>query len=111
MKPIAILGVRLREEAERDLVMAASWYEEQRAGLGHEFLDKVLSVLRSSAELSVLPRIGLLETRIPEVPLLTCQPILRTRLKLVFDIEIETCAQCGGKVKVIASIEDPAAVP
>jgi len=67
--------------------------------------------LRASAELSVLPRIGLLETRIPEVPLLTCQAILRTRLKLVFGIEIETCAQCGGKVKVIASIEDPAAVP
>ena len=32
------------------------------------------------------------------------------RLKRVFGIEIETCAQCGGKVKVIASIEDPAVI-
>ena len=30
------------------------------------------------------------------------------RLKRVFGIE--TCAQCGGKVKVIASIEDPAVI-
>lgn len=29
------------------------------------------------------------------------------RLKLVFNIDIETCTQCGGPVKVIASIEDP----
>ena len=29
------------------------------------------------------------------------------RLKRVFGIEIETCEQCGGAVKVIASIEEP----
>ncbi len=29
------------------------------------------------------------------------------RLKRVFNIDIETCNQCGGKVKVIACIEDP----
>lgn len=29
------------------------------------------------------------------------------RLKRVFAIEIETCEKCGGRVKVIASIEDP----
>ena len=29
------------------------------------------------------------------------------RLKRVFQIDIETCSQCGGPVKVIASIEDP----
>jgi len=28
-------------------------------------------------------------------------------LKRVFSIEIEKCEKCGGKVKVIASIEDP----
>jgi hypothetical protein len=27
---------------------------------------------------------------------------------LVFGIEIETCAACGGKVRLIASIENPA---
>ena len=29
------------------------------------------------------------------------------RLKRVFDIDIETCSECGGDVRVIASIEDP----
>ena len=29
------------------------------------------------------------------------------RLKRVFNIDIETCTQCGGPAKVIASIEDP----
>jgi plasmid stabilization system protein ParE len=37
--------VRLREEADRDLADAASWYEQQRPGLGHEFLDDVQSAL------------------------------------------------------------------
>ena len=29
------------------------------------------------------------------------------RLKRVFNIDIETCPECSGKVKLIASIEDP----
>jgi len=29
------------------------------------------------------------------------------RLKRVFGIEIEQCARCGGKLKVIATIEEP----
>jgi len=29
------------------------------------------------------------------------------RLKRVFSIEIDTCARCGGKLRVIASIEEP----
>ncbi len=32
------------------------------------------------------------------------------RLKRVFDIDIETCGECGGAVKIIASIEDPAVI-
>ena len=32
------------------------------------------------------------------------------RLKRVFKIDIETCNQCGGAVKVIASIEDPTVI-
>ena len=32
------------------------------------------------------------------------------RLKRVFKIDIETCDHCGGAVKVIASIEDPAVI-
>jgi hypothetical protein len=37
--------VRLREEAEFDLEEAASWYESQKSGLGHDFLDTVLQTL------------------------------------------------------------------
>ncbi len=32
------------------------------------------------------------------------------RLKRVFNIDITTCEECGGIVKVIASIEDPAVI-
>ena len=32
------------------------------------------------------------------------------RLKRVFNIDIETCESCGGRVKVIASIEDPSVI-
>ncbi|MET0987701.1 MAG: type II toxin-antitoxin system RelE/ParE family toxin [Steroidobacteraceae bacterium] len=42
--------VRLREEADWDLAAAASWYEQQRAGLGHEFLDEALSMFHLIAE-------------------------------------------------------------
>lgn len=39
-------AIRLREEADEDLAAAASWYEQQRTGLGHEFLDEVLSAFQ-----------------------------------------------------------------
>jgi hypothetical protein len=32
------------------------------------------------------------------------------RLKRVFNIDIETCSECGGEVRIIASIEDPAVI-
>ncbi len=32
------------------------------------------------------------------------------RLKRVFGIDIETCDKCGGKVRIIACIEDPAVI-
>jgi hypothetical protein len=32
------------------------------------------------------------------------------RLKRVFNIDIQTCSKCGGAVKVIACIEDPAVI-
>jgi hypothetical protein len=32
------------------------------------------------------------------------------RLKRVFNIDVESCAKCGGVVKVIASIEDPTVI-
>ena len=32
------------------------------------------------------------------------------RLKRVFRLEIERCARCGGQVRVIAAMEDPAVI-
>jgi hypothetical protein len=32
------------------------------------------------------------------------------RLKRVFQIDIDTCSRCGGAVRIIASIEDPAVI-
>jgi hypothetical protein len=32
------------------------------------------------------------------------------RLKRVFNIDVETCDKCGGYVRIIASIEDPAVI-
>lgn len=32
------------------------------------------------------------------------------RLKRVFNIDIETCAVCGGAMRIIACIEDPAVI-
>jgi len=32
------------------------------------------------------------------------------RLKRVFRIDIDTCEHCGGAVRIIASIEDPAVI-
>jgi toxin ParE1/3/4 len=43
-------GVRLREEAEQDLAAAASWYEQQRVGLGHAFLDETLAAFELIAD-------------------------------------------------------------
>jgi plasmid stabilization system protein ParE len=42
--------VRLGEEADRDLSLAAGWYEQQRAGLGKEFLDATLETIQRIAE-------------------------------------------------------------
>ncbi len=38
------------DEAERDLEDAASWYEQQRAGLGNEFLAEALLTFSAIAE-------------------------------------------------------------
>lgn len=39
--------VYIRHEAEIDIEEAATWYEGQRQGLGHEFLDEVLSLCQT----------------------------------------------------------------
>ncbi|WP_116366880.1 type II toxin-antitoxin system RelE/ParE family toxin [Parahaliea mediterranea] len=40
-----MLAIRIRDEAEQDLKEAAQWYERQRSGLGHQFLNQVLIAL------------------------------------------------------------------
>ena len=44
------LKVHLRPEAEADIEDAATWYERQREGLGHNFLDDVLIALDTISE-------------------------------------------------------------
>ena len=44
------VDVRLRPEAEQDLAEAARWFEEQRPGLGQEFLDEALATFTAIAE-------------------------------------------------------------
>lgn len=41
------LLLRVRREAARDLDDAATWYEEQRSGLGLDFLEEVRLALRN----------------------------------------------------------------
>jgi plasmid stabilization system protein ParE len=42
--------LRIRCEAEIDIADAAAWYEEQRSGLGHEFLDEISQCMSRIAE-------------------------------------------------------------
>ena len=42
--------VYIRPEAETDIEEAALWYEEQRQGLGQEFLDEVLGLCKTISE-------------------------------------------------------------
>jgi plasmid stabilization system protein ParE len=42
--------VRLRPEAEQDLTDAAAWYEDQRPGLGRQFLEEAQATLSAIGE-------------------------------------------------------------
>lgn len=44
------VALQIRRDAERDIADAAEWYEKQKSGLGHEFLDELLRALRQVAE-------------------------------------------------------------
>jgi hypothetical protein len=46
-----IVEVRLRPEAEEDLAESAAWYEQQRSGLGQEFLDEALATCFAIADI------------------------------------------------------------
>lgn len=57
------LEVRLRAEAEQDLADAATWYETQVSGLGHQFLDEMLTTFSSVSESPLIYPIVLRNTR------------------------------------------------
>jgi plasmid stabilization system protein ParE len=57
------VDVRLRPEAEADLLDAASWYERQLPGLGHRFLDQVEAVLSAISETPLMCAVLHRETR------------------------------------------------
>ena len=46
--------VRVRPEAELDLLVSAGWYEDQRAGLGEEYLDDMARLIASLADNALL---------------------------------------------------------
>lgn len=46
--------VRVRPEAELDLLIAAGWYEAQRQGLGTEFIDELSALVASLADNALL---------------------------------------------------------
>lgn len=39
--------VRIDSEAEEEIIAGAAWYEDQRQGLGREFLDEIRAAVRS----------------------------------------------------------------
>lgn len=46
--------VRVRPEAELDLLVAAGWYEAQRSGLGAEFIEDLSLLVASLADNALL---------------------------------------------------------
>ena len=51
------LELRIRSDAELDLADAALWYEEQDSGLGHQFLDEILTTFSTIAETPLIYQI------------------------------------------------------
>lgn len=47
-----------RDEAELDIIDAVAWYEEQRAGLGGEFVIELDAVMQRMAQTSSQPLIS-----------------------------------------------------
>ena len=46
--------VRVRPEAELDLLFAAGWYEAQRQGLGADFIEELSELIAALAENALL---------------------------------------------------------
>ena len=57
-------AIRFEDEAEQEYRAAARWYDDQRVGLGTEFLDAVDATL---AHIVRFPRAGVFVPRVPAV--------------------------------------------
>ena len=56
-------AVRKLKPAERDALVAARWYDEQRLGLGDDFLDEVAAVTDALARHALLHAIRFADVR------------------------------------------------
>ncbi len=45
-----IYGVYVRPEAENDILEAALWYEEQKKGLGNDYLNEINRAIKAISE-------------------------------------------------------------
>jgi toxin ParE1/3/4 len=74
-------AVRFEDEADQEYRAAARRYEEQRAGLGAEFLDAVDATLRQIVR---FPRAGALVPRVPADLSVRRAPVKRFPYQVVY---------------------------
>ena len=79
-------AIRFEDEAEQEYRAAARWYDDQRAGLGTEFLDTVDATL---AHIVRFPRAGVLVPRVPPELRVRRAPVKRFPYHIVY-INVET---------------------
>jgi toxin ParE1/3/4 len=81
-------AIRFEDEAEQEYRAAARWYDDQRAGLGTEFLDTVDATL---AHIVRFPRAGVFVPRVPAELRVRRAPVKRFPYHIVYiNLETET---------------------
>lgn len=79
-------SIRVRPEAERDVEAAFAWYEEQRAGLGREFLYELDVVYQRIAKFPFLYAElyrGLRQVRVRRFPVGVFYLVSPTEIRIV----------------------------
>ena len=74
-------AVQFEDEAEQEYRAAARWYDDQRAGLGTEFLDTVDVTL---AHIVCFPRAGVFVPRVPAELHVRRAPVMRFPYHIVY---------------------------
>ena len=80
------LPMDLLPEAEADLVAGRKWYEQQRAGLGDEFIeavDELLSRINAMPELYAVVLQGVRRAKLRRFPYLAYYRVLADRIELI----------------------------